>query len=176
MIWSIPTSQWFSDKAILKDYKKNILNPSYIQIDSDAEIIFIEEYLEKSDEVLFWYKNWTNSEEFFATPYEDNKNELQAFYPDFVVYYKSWIIWIFDPKKWFTLELWVNKAIWLEKYIKEQNQKWKKIIWWLVEINKTPWIISTTMLINKIWNYNLDNRNDFVSFWDDFVKNYDFKI
>jgi type III restriction enzyme len=170
--WSIPKSQWFSDTAILKDYKKNILQPSYIQKESENEILFIEQYLELSNEVLFWYKNWDNSEEFLWISYIDTMWEKRTFYPDFIVYFRSWIIWIFDPKSWFTLQEWVNKAIWLETYINNQKKNWIQLIWWLIEIRKIPGNATITLLINKIWNYTLENRADFCSFWDEYIKNY----
>lgn len=173
--WSIPTSQWFTDRSILKNYSKNILTPSYINIDSNNETLFIEHYLEVSNEVLFWYKNWDNSEEFLWIPYIDSIWEKRTFYPDFIVYFKSWIIWIFDPKSWFTLNEWVNKSIWLETYIKNQNKTWKKLIWWLIEIRQVVWTSTITMLINKVWNYKLENRSDFTSFWDDYILNYSFE-
>ncbi|MDP5039012.1 MAG: hypothetical protein NWP80_01035, partial [Candidatus Gracilibacteria bacterium] len=68
----------------------------------------------------------------------------------------------------------VKKAIGLEKYIKDQNQKGQKLIGGIIEIRKVSGTISNTMLINKVGNYNLDNRSDFVSFGDEFIKNYDF--
>lgn len=172
--WSIPTSQWFTDKSIVKDYSKNILTPSYINIDSNNETLFIEHYLEVSSEILFWYKNWDNSEEFLWIPYIDNIWEKRTFYPDFIVYFKSWIIWIFDPKSWFTLQEWINKAIWLETYIKNQNKTWKKLIWWLIEIRQVTWTSTITILINKVWDYRLENRSDFASFWDNYILNYNF--
>lgn len=159
IIWTIPKIQAFSENAKIYDYKKNILNPCYLSLDSENEKLFIENYLENNDKIDFWYKNWTSSETFFAIPYTDNFWEINSFYPDFIVYFKNQTIWIFDPKSWFTLSEWVNKAIWLEKYILEQNKCWKKIIWWLVEVRKIKEEVS--FLINKVWNYNLENREDF---------------
>lgn len=167
--WSIPTSQWFTDMSLLKDYSKNILIPSYINKDSENEILFIEHYLEVSTEVLFWYKNWDNSQEFLWIPYVDSIWEKRTFYPDFIVYFKSWIIWIFDPKSWFTLQEWICKAIGLENYIKNENKTGKKLIWGLIEIRQIPGNSNITMLINTIWNYNLNNRSDFSSFWDEYI-------
>lgn len=96
--YNIPWSQWFTEQSKIKPYIKNIIQPSYIHFDSDKEELFTEYFLEKSLLVEFWYKNWTASEQFFAVPYIDEYWEKQSFYPDFIVYFKSWIIWLFDPK------------------------------------------------------------------------------
>lgn len=127
-LWNIPTAQSFTERAIIKDYTKNILSPCYIASDSEREIWFIEEYLETSPEVVFWFKNGDNSREFFAVPYTDNNRDTRSFYPDFIVFYKNGVIGIFDPKYGFTLEDGASKAIGLEKYISEQNTKGKKLL------------------------------------------------
>lgn len=167
--WSIPSSQWFTDKANIINHKRNILSPSYVSFDSDNEKLFIEEYLEKSNLVEFWFKNWTQSEQFFAIPYEKNWG-IKPFYPDFVVYFKWWLIGIFDPKSWFTLEEGKEKAIWLEKYIAKQKEQWIKLIWWLVDVKKLKWTNEVSFLINKKWNYSVENTENFETFWDNFIK------
>ncbi len=174
-LWSIPTSQWFSEKAKIIDYKKNILQPSFINFDSTWEQLFIEKYLEKSDMVKFWYKNWTLSEQFFAIPYIDKYWEKRPFYPDFIVYFKDWTIWIFDPKSWFTLEDWNLKAKWLEKYIKKNVKRGKRIIWGLIEIKNIKDTNTTTILINNTWDYSLNNRSNFSIFSDEYIKNFSFE-
>jgi type III restriction enzyme len=168
---TIPISQWFSDKAVITPHKKNILIPSYVSFDSTNEQLFIDQYLEKSDLVEFWYKNWTSSEQFFAVPYEKN-GETKPFYPDFIVYFQWWTIGIFDPKSWFTLEDWIEKAIGLEKYIENQKTKWRNIIGGLIEVKKLSWTNEVSFLINKKGNYNLKNTEDFEGFGDVFVKKY----
>lgn len=173
--WNIPWSQWFTEQSKIKPYIKNIIQPSYIHFDSDKEELFTEYFLEKSLLVDFWYKNWTASEQFFAVPYIDEYWEKQSFYPDFIVYFKSWVIWLFDPKSWFTLKEWTLKAKWLENFIKENAKKGKKIIWWLIEINKVTHTDTITMLINNTWNYSLENRANFSVFNDNYLENFSFE-
>ena len=173
--WSIPTSQWFTEKSKIISYNKNIIQPSFISFDSEKEEWFIGYFLEKSELVEFWYKNWTSSEQFFAVPYIDKYWEKQSFYPDFIVYLKSWIIWLFDLKSWFTLKDWTLKAKWLEEYIKNNTKKWKKIIGWLIEVNKVPNTETITMLINNTWNYSLENRKNFSVFNNNYIENYNFE-
>ena len=173
--WSIPSSQWFTEKSKIKNYAKNIIQPSFISFDSVWEELFVEHFLEKSPLVEFWYKNWTASEQFFAVPYIDEYWEKQSFYIDFIVYFKSWVIWLFDPKSWFTLKEWKLKAKWLEEYIKNNTKKGKKIIWWLIEANKITDTETVTMLINNTWNYTLENRKNFSVFNDSYIENYNFE-
>lgn len=177
IFWTIPENQWFTEKAELKDYKKNILQPSYVNFDSEWEKLFIEEYLEKSDLVKFWYKNWTKSEDFFAIPYFDDNWEKQSFYPDFIVYFTNWNIWIFDPKNWFTLKDWKLKAKWLENFIEKYNSEntKNKLIWWLISWEDLIWEDVVRFKINKFWNFNVKNNEDFAFFWDNFIKNYNFE-
>jgi len=47
------------------------MEPCFLDLDSKQEKYFIEEFLEKSELVEFWFKNGTNSEIFFGIPYEN---------------------------------------------------------------------------------------------------------
>lgn len=170
--WFIPKTQWFTEKSKIIEYKKNILKPSFVNFDSDWEEFFVEYFLEKSNLVEFWYKNWTASQEFFAIDYINKYWEKQSFYPDFIVYFTNWTIWIFDPKKGFTLEDWNLKAKWLENYIKKYSNTKQKIIWWLLEVNKQENNNEITIYINKKWDYNLENREDFEIFWENYLNNF----
>ena len=174
-LWSIPSSQWFTDKARIKEYRKNIIQPSYVNFDSEWEQVFIEEYLEKSPLVQFWYKNGTKSEQFFAIPYVDDLWEKQSFYPDFIVYFTSWVIGIFDPKSGFTLKEWTLRAQWLKKYTEEQAQKGQKVIGGLLEIRTSSKSDYVSMLINNVWEYSLKNRENFSVFDDEYIQNYSFE-
>ncbi len=173
-IWKIPRSQWFTDQFRIKNYAKNIIQPSYVSFDSESEKLFIENFLETSPLVKFWYKNWTASEQFFAIPFVDEYWEKQSFYPDFIVYFKNWIIWIFDPKSWFTLKEWKQKAKGLSEFINKNLEFWKKIIWWLIEIKNIKWTEDITMFINNKWDYSLENQQDFDIFNDEYIENYSF--
>lgn len=174
-LWEIPKVLTFSEKSVLKNYSKNIMEPGFLSIDSQNEINFIEQFLEKSDLVDFWFKNGTISENYFWLPYENDFGEIEIFYPDFIVYFKNWVIWIFDPKSGFTLSDAKNKAKWLEKFAKENLKNGKKIIAWLIEIH-TIWNTENfTIRINKTSHFNLKDRWDFDIFNDDFIKNYSFE-
>ncbi|MCP4523676.1 MAG: DEAD/DEAH box helicase family protein [Candidatus Gracilibacteria bacterium] len=173
--WSIPTSQGYTEKSKIINYNKNIIQPSFISFDSEKEQLFIEYFLEKSELVDFWYKNGTASEQFFAVPYTDEYGEKQSFYPDFIVYFKSGIIGLFDPKSGFTLKDGTLKAKGLEEYTKSNAKKGRKIIGGLIEVNKVPDTETVTMLINNIWNYSLENRKNFSVFNNSYIENYSFE-
>ena len=70
--WQIPEFLQFTEKAEERDYVKNIFEPCFIEEDSLQEKYFMEQFLEKSEIVDFWFKNGTNSEIFFAIPYEND--------------------------------------------------------------------------------------------------------
>ncbi|MBS9784397.1 DEAD/DEAH box helicase family protein, partial [Candidatus Gracilibacteria bacterium] len=93
--WQIPRFQGFTKKAKIKEYTKNILQPSYMQLDSQQETWFIEDFLETSEIVEFWYNNGKSTKEFFAVPWEDEYGERRSFYPDFIVHFTNGIIGIF---------------------------------------------------------------------------------
>lgn len=174
-LWEIPKILAFSEKSVLKNYSKNIMEPWFLSIDSQNEINFIEQFLEKSDLVEFWFENGTISENFLWIAYENDFGETEIFYPDFIVYFKNEIIGIFDPKSWFTLSEAKNKAKWLEKFAKENLKNCKKIIAWLIEIHNVWNTENFTIRINKTPDFNLKNREDFDIFNDDFIKNYSFE-
>lgn len=174
-LWEIPKNMAFSEKSEICDYKKNIFEPCFVDFDSKEEKYFIENFLEKSDLVQFWFKNGVNSEQFLWIPYEDENDEIKTFYPDFLVYFKNWVIWIFDTKGGFTLSAGKNKAKWLEKFERKNIKNGKKIIAGFIESKHIENTDYFTFRINKTWDYNLQDRNDFEVFDDDFIANYSFE-
>lgn len=173
ILWEIPKTLWFSENFKIFDYKKCIMEPCFLESNiSKQEIYFIEEFLEKSKLVKFWFKNGVNSEIFFGVSYKDEAWETKTFYPDFIVYFENKIIGIFDPKSGFTLSEWRYKAKWLQDFIEKNKENNKKIIWWLIECTHNQNTDDFTFRINKKWDFKLENRADFEIFNDDYIKNY----
>ncbi len=169
--WEIPTSIWFSWENIEEIVgKKYMYTPAYISLDSDIERDFIE-YLDSEEEVLFWYKNWVKLDIYFGIKYEILW-ETKMFYPDFIVYFKSWIIGIFDTKDGNTLTSpeTLQKAKALEEYcIKIKNIKI------IPGIIKRIWSGSEKyFMIHKKWNFDFWNTSAFQVYNDSFIKSYDF--
>ena len=67
---------------------KYIYTPGYIAFDSGIERDFATEYLDTSEEVVFWYKNGVQLDIYFGIKYELH-GASRMFYPDFVVYFRS---------------------------------------------------------------------------------------
>lgn len=153
--YSILEFEIFSDNCKLKNYKKSFLTPCYIKEDSKNEVSFIEEYLEKDNSIEFWYKNWVARESYFWILYNFEWKQ-RVFYPDFIVKYKSWKIWIFDPKDWTTASSMETKfkAEALQKYC-----EWKEnIFWWIIIKHKD------LFYLNQKSEYNFVNDN--LAWWE----------
>ena len=56
-LWEVPTIIAFPENSVEIRYEKSIIDPFYTTPLSKGEKKFIEEYLEKNNEVLWWYRN-----------------------------------------------------------------------------------------------------------------------
>lgn len=134
-LWEVPSITAFPENSVEIQYEKSIVEPFYTTPLSKGEKKFIEEYLEKNDEVLWWYRNGVKSEQFLSITYKDANQETQNFFPDFIVQYKNGTIGIFDPKEWFTLEEWRHKHKALTEYTNSHNKNGLNLIWGFVKYN-----------------------------------------
>jgi hypothetical protein len=128
--WSVPHTIGFAgEKVEVTKSPKYIYTPGYITFDSAIERDFATEYLDTSEEVAFWYKNGVQLDIYFGIKYEQN-GVSRMFYPDFVVYFRSGAIGIFETKDGITLTSAETreKAEALEKYSLEMNAKGYRII------------------------------------------------
>lgn len=132
-LWEVPTIIAFPENSVEIRYEKSIVSPFYTGKLSTPEQKFIDGYLEKNPDILWWYRNGTKSEQYFSIPYKDSNNETQNFFPDFIVQYMDWTVGIFDPKDGFTLEEWRYKHKTLSEYITSHNQNWLNLIWGFVK-------------------------------------------
>lgn len=97
--WNIPAEDFYQKDTVEKDYKKCVMDPVYILPKWQTEISFIETYLEKSKEIIWWFKNGDSKNEiYFGIPFVDELGKQSTFYPDFIVMYKDGRIGIFDTK------------------------------------------------------------------------------
>jgi type III restriction enzyme len=126
--WNVPESLFFDILHKKKDYKKSALQPYYAKVtighqqrlieeDSYIETAFIE-FLEKSNNIEWWFKNGVGDATFFAVPYEEH-GVRKAFYVDFIIYYKDGRIGLFDTKGGLTAQTAKARAEGLAKYITE---------------------------------------------------------
>lgn len=154
--WKIPEIEMFNDSHNKKDnYKKCIQTPCYFKEDSKLEKEFVEQYLEKNNDIEYRYKNWVSKKTYFWILYIYEWKQ-SVFYPDFIVKYKNEKIGIFDTKDWMTASEMKTKlkAEALHKYCKDKNN----IFWWIVIKNWNNLYLNS----NKRYDY----VNDNLAGWD----------
>jgi type III restriction enzyme len=123
--WNVPETISFSSKFTTDHHKKSIMQPFFYSDLSGPEASFIK-YLESPNNLAWWFKNGDRDAVYFAVPYEGNGNKV-PFYVDFIVYMKDGSIGLFDTKSGITQKIAGPKVDGLNKYIREQDKKGKKI-------------------------------------------------
>ena len=121
--WNIPESLTFGSDYLEEDRKKSIMQPFFNDNRWETEKKFIE-FLEQSEQVIWWFKNGQQDATFFAVPY--NNGEEKPFYVDFILQLKDGRIGLFDPHGTYLSDS-KAKSDGLQKYIKQQNKKGKKL-------------------------------------------------
>lgn len=124
--WNIPESLTFGEEYIKEDRKRSIMQPFYAKYHSRLEEKFVENILEKSENVEWWFKNGDRDATFFAIPYDDN-GKKRPFYVDFILKLKDGRIGLFDTKSGFTRQIAGPKIDGLYEYIKDENKKGKNL-------------------------------------------------
>src|SRR3989339_392089 len=131
-LWNVPMKIDFNanHKERKPKLKKTIMNPFYESTSPfktwETEKSFIE-FLDNHTGVEWWFKNGEQDGTYFAVPYKDDQDEVQTFYVDFIVNFKDGRIGLFDTKSGWTAETAGRKSDGLQRYIKEQNKKGKKL-------------------------------------------------
>lgn len=118
----IPEYDSYSEHYLIRKYEKCIMKPCYFRDESNNETDFVEKYLETNPEIEWWYKNGVSKAIYFWIEY-NYECRKRVFYPDFIVQFKNWRVWIFDPKKWDTASSLETrlKAEALQRYIKDHS-------------------------------------------------------
>ena len=120
--WNIPEFIRYNEKYTQIEYKKSIMEPFFSDERWESEKAFIE-FLEKSNDVKWWFKNGERDRTYFAVPY--NNGEQKPFYVDFIVKLKNEHIGLFDSKAGITRQVAGPKIDGLYKYIKVESKKKK---------------------------------------------------
>ena len=120
--WNIPEFIRYNEKYTHTECKKSIMEPFFSDERWESEKAFIE-FLEKSNNVGWWFKNGERDRTYFAVPY--NNGEEKPFYVDFVVKLKNEHIGLFDSKAGITRQVAGPKIDGLYKYIKVESKKKK---------------------------------------------------
>ncbi len=120
--WNIPEFIRYNEKYTQIECKKSIMEPFFSDERWESEKAFIE-FLEKSNNVEWWFKNGDRDRAYFAVSY--NNGEEKPFYVDFVVKLKNEHIGLFDSKAGITRQVAGPKLGGLYKYIKAESKNKK---------------------------------------------------
>ncbi len=115
--WELPEMLNFGGNYTELKTKKSAMQPFYYDNKWKTEEAFIE-FLEKSDQIEWWFKNGDRDATFFAVPYIEN-DEQKPFYIDFVVKLRDGKIGLFDTKSGNTIKDAREKSDGLQEYIKK---------------------------------------------------------
>jgi len=146
--WEVPVIISYNSRYKREEKKKSIMKPFYTKKPSQPEKQFIE-LLEKSDKVKWWFKNGENEIKYFAVLYKDENGFERAFYVDFIVQFTDGSIGLFDTKSGMTAKDAGARAEGLQRYIKEQNKKGRKV-WGGI-----------TIFVNGTWRYNNNEKYEY---------------
>jgi type III restriction enzyme len=126
--WNVPEKEFLPKNYTEKKVEKCAVSPFYTG-PFQTENGFIDNYLEFTNKVEWWYQNGEKNEVYFGIPYTDERGKKNNFYPDFIVKYKDGRVGIFDTKKGSTADSEDTKlkANSLSKYIESENKKGKKL-------------------------------------------------
>jgi type III restriction enzyme len=122
--WNIPEYIRYNENYNQVEYKKSIMEPFFSDGRWKSEKAFIE-FLEKSENVEWWFKNGDRDRIFFAVSYKNGGEK--PFYVDFIIKLKDGKIRLFDTKAGITQKVAGTKIDGLNRYIKTENQKGKKL-------------------------------------------------
>ena len=133
--WEVPKEINYGSSYTKENLDKSVLVPYYSDKLWKPEQSFIN-FLDKSKQVVWWFKNGDRDSTFFAVPYLENNKEL-PFYVDFIVQLKDGSIGLFDTKSGNTIKDAKEKSDGLRKYISENKS-----------LNLTGGIVTNTDQIN----------------------------
>jgi type III restriction enzyme len=117
--WELPESLNFGGNYSELDTKLSAMKPFYYDNKWKTERAFIE-YLEKSNNIEWWFKNGDRDATFLAIPYIEDGIK-KPFYIDFIIQFKGGNIGLFDTKSGITIKDAKDKSDGLQKYINENK-------------------------------------------------------
>jgi len=117
--WELPEMLNYGGNYAELKTKLSAMNPFYYDNKWKTEESFIK-FLEKSDQIEWWFKNGDRDATFFAVPYIEN-DEQKPFYVDFIVKFKDGKTGLFDTKSGNTIKDAREKSDGLQEYIKKHK-------------------------------------------------------
>lgn len=118
--WELPEMLNFGGNYTELKTKKSAMQPFYYDNKWKTEEAFIK-FLEKSDQVEWWFKNGDRDATFFAVSYIEN-DERKPFYVDFIVRLKNGSLGLFDTKSGNTIKDAREKSDGLQDYLKKHKE------------------------------------------------------
>ncbi len=156
--WEVPREQSISS-AEGNQYKKSIMEPQYVQIASNTEREFTKT-IDRSDRIVWWYKNGQSEIKYFAIPYVDEFGLEWSFYADFIIMFKDGTVGIFDTKSGVTAEKAKYKAEALSRYIAKNSTSTRRFVGGIVIPSEYGWKYND----NDIYEYDPNDLTDWKSF------------
>jgi len=118
--WELPEILNYGGNYTELKAKKSAMQPFYYDNNWQTEESFIK-FLEKSDQIEWWYKNGDRDATFFAVSYTEN-GEQKPFYVDFIVRFKNGSLGLFDTKSGNTIKDAREKSDGLQDYLKKHKE------------------------------------------------------
>jgi type III restriction enzyme len=165
--WNVPRTINYNLNFIERQYKRSIVQPYYARINSKQKSLLEEytedsvieeqfiEYLEKSKQVKWWFKNGSQDGSYFAVPYVEN-GRGKPFYVDFIVMLADGRLGLFDTKGGIYAKTAKERAEGLANYIAMESKKGNKLFGGIVLKDKNSWRLNDS----KKYSYNLNDLKD----------------
>ena len=153
--WNVPRYTAYTKIYNQKNYKKCVMEPTYIKTDTETEMSFMDLLDSPNNNVKWWFKNEVNDKKYFAIKYfEPGDQRVHAFYVDFVVCMNDGRLGLFDTKSGITAKIAKPKADALAKYI--SDNKPKNVFGRIVIFQNREWLYND----NKEYAYNERDFSD----------------
>lgn len=159
--WKLPKILNFSGNYTELKVEKSVMVPFYYDNKWNTEQAFIK-FLEKSNQIIWWFKNGDRDATFFAIPYIEN-GKHRLFYVDFIVQFISDSVGLFDTKSGNTIKAAREKSDGLQRYLEEQNKKGKNLTGGIVANTNSKDFSGRWMCYKK---YGSDLNPDDFSNWE----------
>lgn len=118
--WELPEMLNYGGNFTEFKTELSVMKPFYYDHKWKTEKEFIN-FLEKSEQIEWWFKNGDRDAIFFAVPYVEN-DEQKPFYVDFILKYKDGKIGLFDTKSGNMIKDAREKSDGLQEYIKKHKK------------------------------------------------------
>lgn len=142
--WEVPEFISYNEKYTVFSSKRAVMQPFYVYTEASTPEKDFMKLIDNHKAVTWWFKNREGDPRYFSVVYNGEDGYPHPFYVDFIVRFADGRIGLFDTKKGSTAseEHAKNKAEALQRYIKEQNKKSKKLFGGIVVPTSAGWKIS----------------------------------